>query len=386
MATKLDIRRQLRTYQQQNRGNWRLKGLLLAAFNDHETVAQAWPTTDRHLSESHRANPRRAMQDNYVVPKYRDGKEMSVARSEFSDRELDSKIQRDKYIKRMLLSESETELDTLWREELMDTVIEGARPRQIARESAAVINVDSRRGDIPRGQAQTYADTVAEGAEIPTDEENFETVPYDCDKFAIGFGVTDELIDLAQPDVIERNVRFSGAAVENAINRRWLTTLVNEAGNTHDVNYAGGNTLGVDDVNAAATEVELDDFGPVDSLLMHPRFKKELFDDSNLVYANRAGSDSVVTDRTFNSVMGMNLISASGGTYDPDDNTATWDFDADGEVGGVAYQEEMTGVVIYQDLQTKDFEDPIRDIQGGNVRAYADAITLQPDAVATMTY
>lgn len=385
MTTKLEARRQLRRYQQQDRGNWRLKGLLLAAFEDADTVAEAWPTTDRYLSESHRNNPRRAMEGNYVVPKYRGGKEMSLARSEFSDREMDDKIQRDKYIKRMLLGESESELDTLWREELMDTVIEGARPRQIARESATVINVDARRGDIPRGQAQTYADSVAEGAEIPTDEENFDTVPYNTEKLAQGFGVTDELVDLAQPDVIERNVRFAGAAVENSINRQWLTSLVDDAGNSVDVNYAGGNTLGVDDVNAAATEVELDDFGPVDSLVMHPRFKGELFDDSNLVYANRAGSDSVVTDRTFNAVMGMNLISASGGTYSPD-GPATWDFDADGETGAVAYQEEMSAVVVYQDLQTKDFDDPIRDIQGGNVRAWTDAITLQPNAACTIGY
>lgn len=380
-ASKYEARRTLRRYQQQKRGNWRLKGLLLAALDSKDAVAEAWPTNDRYLSKGHRDNPRRAMEDNTVVPKHRGGKEQSVARSEFSERELDGEVQRDKYIKRMLLTASETELDTLWREELLDTVIEGAAPRQIARESAAVFNVDSRRGDIPRGQSQTYAGAIAEGAEIPTDEENFDTVAYDCVKHGQGFGVTDEMIRHAQVDVIERNVRFSGAAVENALNRTWLNELVDNAGQEHDT---GGANQDVTMVNQAIEQVELQDFGPVDSLVMHPEFKTDLFEDSNLVYANRAGTDSVITDRTYNQVLGSTLISASDGTHNS--SNQTWGFNADGEIGAVAYQEEMIGLVMYQDLETKDFDDPIRDMQGGNVRAWFDAVYLQPDAACRIEY
>lgn len=384
MATRTEARRKLRSYQRQEEGNWRLKGLLLAAFEGSDAVGEAWPTNDRYLSEAQKANPHTRMEGNTVVPGRRGGKERALARSEFSDRELDSEVHRDKYVKRMLLGESESELDTLWREELLDTVIMGAQPRQIARDAATVINVDSRRGDIPRGSAHVYAGSVAEGAEIPTDEESFDTVPYRCDKFGQGFAVTDELVDMAQPDVIERNIRFTGASVENAINREWLTSVVDEANNTADVDVAGGNSLDVGAINGAISEVEARDF-TVDSMVMHPEFKGELFNDSNLVYANRSGSDSVLRNREWNQILGVEMFTASDSTYDPDGANG-WGFAADGERGAVVFQSEMSGLIVYRDIETKDFEDPLRDLVGGNARAYVDAQMLQPDAAAYVTY
>lgn len=385
--------RQLRSYMTKE-GNWRMKGLMLAAFEGGETVGSAWPTNPSEKEKSRRraladggamaASNTPPAQETYSPTVAGETRELSAARSHYDEKELEEGVDKDKYIKRMLLNETHEELDVLWREELLSTVIAGAEPRQIARDASQVINVGTRKGDIPRGSAQVYAPTVAEGAEIPTDEENFETVPFNARKYAQGFGVTDELIDMANPDVIERNIRFTGAAIENSINREWLNELVDSAAETHNVDYAGGGDLSVGGINAAAGAVEMNDFGPADTLVMHPQFKTELFDDSNLAYANQSGSEDVLNNRSFNNIMGMTLYTGSDGTYNSGANA--WGFDAAGDVGAVAYQREQIGTIIYRDVETKDFSDPIRDIQGGNARAYADVAFLQPGAAATITY
>lgn len=395
---KHHAKRQLRSYMKKE-GNWRFKGLMLAAFEGGESVGAAWPT-DPGTKERHMAhgNPElrsdggvtalgagASPQETYSPAVAGETRELSAARSHYDEKELSQGVDKDKYIKRMLIDESHEALDVLWREELLNTVIAGAEPRQIARDASQTINVNTRKGDIPRGSAQVYADTVAEGAKIPMDAENFDTVPFDCRKYAHGFGVTDELIDMANPDVIERNVRFTGAAIENAINRLWLTELVDNAAHTQNIDHAGGGTTDVSDINAAVGQIENTDFGPADSLVMHPQFKTELFDDTNLVYANYSGSDSTLTNRSFNQIMGTTLYTGSNGTYSPN-GAGTWGFDAAGEVGAVAFQQEMIGVVMYRDIETKDFDDPIRDIQGGNARAYADAVWMQPQAGAKLTY
>jgi len=411
MATQVhkaqrELRRSMRSG-----GNWRFKGLMLAALDTAdvgaEDVARAWPTSPgekrKHLAEASRRQRRalmRAQEDGefddsvrltmsapsetytpYIGPG--DAKERHLAESHFDEEELETGVDKDRYLKRMLLNESVTELDVVFREELLDTVIQGAQPFQIARDAANVTNVNTRLGDIPRGSRQLYAPKVAEGAEIPRDEENFDTVQFECDKHGLGFEVSDTLIDQAIVDLIERQVAFTGAAVENALNRKFLNNLIDNAPTDNRVD-TGGSAATVSDVNQAAEQVELDDFGPVDSLVYHPEFKTDLFDDTNLVYANRAGSDQVLQDRDYNQLLGMELYTMSDGTYD---GSNSWGFDTSSdtnETGAVVYNSRYVNNVIYRDIETKDYEDPIRDIQGGNARAYFDAIYHQPDAAATI--
>ena len=52
----------------------------------------------------------------------------------------------------------------------------------------------------------------------------------------------------------------------------------------------------------------------------------------------------------------------------------------------MVYQQEHMWLVIEQDIEIKDYEDPIRDLQGVNSRAYVDAVYAQPDAAATIDY
>lgn len=386
---KTDIRRKLKSYQQRG-GNWRLKGLLLAAFEDAETVAECWPTHDRHLAEHHQRSQYRAMHNpeqgvrNVVVPNQRDGHEMSHAREEFSKKELNEEIPRDSYVKRMLLRGAEEELDTLWREELLTTVIEGASVKEVARQAATVIDVDAKKGDYPRGEGAGYAQELSEGGRIEDGMENYDTVAYDCTKYGAGFSVTDEMVEHAQIDAIERQVRFAGKRIENSLNRLYINTVVDGAGLAVDTDQATSALSEVQGVNHAVGEVENADFPTPDYTVMHPDYKTAYFDEANIAQANQAGSDEALRQRTFDPIFGTEVLTASSGVYNS--GAKTWEWDSDGDIGAVATNSDFVGLFMYQDISTKDFEDPIRDIQGGNARAWFDAQVLQPDAHATLAY
>ena len=386
-----DVRRALN-----DQGNWRLKGLFAAAYHGgdvQQKLAKAWPTGKpsdyRFLSDRQRQNPRTTPDRGYHPQFYMKGdpdveeRNLRGVQREADQTKLENgePVAMDRYIKRTLLNEDVTELDTLFRETLLDTVVMGAEPYKVARDVATVLNVDTRKGDIPRGSSQIYADSIAQGSEIPTDEENYDTVTFNCQKYGQGFGVTDELIDESGIDVVERQVAFTGAAIENSMNRVFINELVDNAGNEHDT---AGSEQDVTMVNRAQEEIEKQNFGSGDALVMHPEFKTSLFEDSNLAYANRSGSDDVLTDRSFNQILGAELFTMSDGAYDA--GTQTWGFAADGEIGAVVVNTDFAGLQIYQDLETKEFDDPIRDITGGNVRAHFDANFHQPNAAARVEY
>lgn len=394
MSTKLEAQRKLHQHGQS--GNWRFKGLMLAALPGSgvsaEDVAKAWPDPGkksdyRFLSGRRDTNPeaertrkvvgepgedRHRILSNYVD---KDAKELG-------DGTLGADL--DTAIKRTLFSASTyEEVDTLFREQLLETVMAGAEPRKIARDAANVINADTRRGDVIVGQDETYAPATSEGSEIRDDRENYATVEWDCTKYGLGARVTDEMVDHAMIDVIERQVQFLGASLENRINRVWLNDLVDSANGQFD---ADGSDLGVPALNGAVGIVDEEDFMP-DSFVSHPEFRTAMFDDSNLVYVNQAGTDSGLNEREFNRVMGLDHYGASGGTYD---STGSWGYDGQDEEGAVVYDSRHTHVVLYnpngQDIEVKDYDDPIRDLSGVNARIWVDSDMSQERSACTVAH
>jgi Phage capsid family. len=136
----------------------------------------------------------------------------------------------DDSIKRMLFSSATNEeVDILFREQLLETIMEGSQRRQIARDVSNVLNVDTRRGDIPIAEDDRTGRRTAEGAEIRDSGEDYTTVEWNCAKVAAGSRITEEMVDHGIVDLIERQVEDVGRRVENSINEVFLTNAVDEA-------------------------------------------------------------------------------------------------------------------------------------------------------------
>jgi hypothetical protein len=392
MAGRLKAQRLLRDHGQ--RGNWRFKGLLLANLPgspvSRTDVAKAWPTQPseyRFLQDNPRYDADEEKTRRAVVEEGSDEYHML---SDFADDELSElnegvyEADLDRSIQHTLFAAATPEeVDTLFRNQIADVVAEGARRRQMARDGSFVFNADTNQGNVTVAEDRAYqyedgSDGIAEGGIIPDEREDYSTVSWDCVKVGTGARITDEMVRHARVDLIERQVEWVGAVAENDMNRIWINALVDGANQQYDTT---GSSLNVSAVNGAITQVDKQDF-VADSLVTHPGMRQELFDDSNLVYVNRSADEDPLRNRELGGpLMGLEHYPMNDAAYDSSTNT----FGAgDDELAGVAYQRDHIWLVIEQDIEVKDYEDPIRDLQGVNSRAWVDATYAQPDAAATI--
>jgi hypothetical protein len=391
-------------------GNWRFKGLMLAALDRDvtaEDVAKAWPGRNkgdyRFLAEHPNRDIEMEMQRTAVAEPGEERhrllhdyavdadvpKRLSATSGGIEEKGEAIEARVDDAIPRMLFASSSNEqVNTLFREQLLETVMEGAERRKIAQDAATVHNVETRSGDVPVASDEVYAPAVAQGGEIRDESEQYATVSWDCTKYAQGSRVTDEEVDQAMVDEIERKIQKVGAAVQNSINRDFLNTLVDEANGAH----TAADGAGYQALNEAYGVVDEEDFIP-NTYVTHPAFRTALAADTNLAYANRAGTADVLENREEASLFGdiANLdthAGASSKTYDS--GTETWDYSATGETGAVVYDDSHLHLFLYsangEGMEIKDYEDPVRDLQGVNARQYVDTDYSQERAAARVEY
>jgi len=411
MTTKLDARRTLSQHAQG--GNWRFKGLLLAGMErgaSREDYARAWPSSkdsssyrilSRHPnrdieSEKNRTvvaengSDRHRVLSDYAGDNADVGKTLAAAKPKEIEGGKALAAPLDDAIKRMLFASSTNEeVDTLFREQLLETVMEGSRRRQIARDVSNVLNVDTRKGDIPVAEDDRSGRRTAEGAEIRDDGEKYTTISWDTTKVTAGSRITEEMIDHGIVDLIERHVQDVGRRVENSINEVWLTNAVDAA-------VADGQTVEFDSsqddpgyqaLNSLYGQIDRNDFIP-NTFVTTPGFRTEVFSNDSLRFAQRAGSDEVVRQRAFDPLLDMEHVGASLNSYDTDGRNVvggganTWEFtDEDGAavsdgIGCLQLNTERNHLILYNpngtDIEVKDYDDPIRDLVGMNARIHVD--------------
>jgi len=411
MATSLDARRTLSQHAQG--GNWRFKGLLLAGMErgaSREDYAKAWPSSkdsgsyrilNRHPNRDAETEANRTVVAEKGSERYRllndyagDDNAVSKTLSAAKPKEIDGGralgAPLDDSIKRMLFASSTNEeVDTLFREQLLETIMEGSRRRQIARDVSNVLNVDTRKGDIPVAEDDRSGRRTAEGAEIRDDGESYTTISWDTTKVTAGSRVTEEMIDHGIVDLIERHVQDVGRRVENSVNEVWLTNAVDAA-------VENGQSVEFDDtqddpgyqaLNSLYGQIDRADFLP-NTFVTTPGFRTEVFSNDSLRFAHRSGSDDVVRERAFDPLLDMEHVGASLNSYDTDGRNVagggdnTWEFtDADGDavsdgIGCLQLDTERNHLILYNpngtDIEVKDYEDPIRDLQGVNARLHVD--------------
>lgn len=387
MPTRSSIRRQLRSFLREP-GNWRFKALLLAEDTNSRAVGEAWPVNPaerRHLQAA-AEGPTPALEAGYSLAHRPDSRELSAARDVFDkdgayrDLQYGTGLDRDQYISRMLINESPTELDVLWREELTETVVMGAAPRKVARDAAAVDQVDAKKGDLPTEGTEPYASTGAEGGSAEFDGVDYHQTAYEAEKHEHAFALSDELIDQSRPDAIEQHIRKAGRAIENAINRQFINELIDNA-TDYDANLSGSGSTDLRDLLLKASEAAADnDFDPTDTVVGHPEYWSELAGNNQLAGLNAVGSDTGSTD----AIVGHDPFTVSGSAYDS--GAQTYGFEADGERGALVYGREFVRLALYKDIAVSELKDPVtsvHDIQGGVATAWTDVVAVDEDEDGT---
>jgi hypothetical protein len=390
------------------RGNWRMKALLLATHDDDVSpadVAKAWPDPGhpseyRFLSAHPDKDPEaeadtrwvaesgtkrhRQLSDHVANSNTGDGLPKHLAddpTKELGEGQLG--VHADKAIPRMLFAAaSPEEVDTLFREVLRETVIEGAEYNKVARDVSPVYNSPTKKGDMPVSSDDVFAPPTGQGGEIRNNREQYDTVPFNTEKYGIGAQITDEMEDQAQIDAMERQIRHIGAGVENTINLIWLREVVENAATTHTT--ASSDESAYVSLNQAWTNVDQNNFTP-DAYVSAPLFRGRLFEDSRLSNANRAGSDEVLRDREYEPLLAlethaaMSLQTYTGGDQADrfPDTTESFGYSSTDDIGAVVFNSQMVQPILYapngEGIEIKDYDDPIRDLRGANARIHVDA-------------
>jgi len=420
--SKTKAKRQLANFAKTGR-NWRLMGLFLAhpevpSGVSERDLAKVWPTnkTERQLMRlDENEHPRFQADKRYMMEAededadhfelgYPDDGISPYKRLSAATKESDwdkgpfgqEVIHADRAIKRALAFEdSVANLDVLFRKEIFDTVIEGARKAEIARDAVTQFPVDRDQGDHPRGQDSQFAPQVVEGAAIEDNAENPDTVNWDTERFGVGAAATDKLVRQALVSVIEMQVEWIGHSTEMTNNRLWLNTLLDSVDTNNDVDGSNEDNRGWASINEAIHQVELNDEEP-DTAVLHPTFTKTLFDtaENNAVipFANEFGDDEGIRDRVAFPLLGIEGFRSNDGLADSNadadkfPSTATWDYTGASEFGCVVYDQDRLGMYLFNDIEMKEYEDPIRDLQGVNARMSVDYVWHQTSAGARIKH
>jgi HK97 family phage major capsid protein len=277
----------------------------------------------------------------------------------------------------LLLSES-VEGTTLIQTQMYATVMEGAQPQRCFREALPIFNTTSDTLRVPLGAAGAYASEVAEGAEIPSEEQDYSYRDFVVKKYGVRPLITNEMIEDCKYDMISQEVMYAGAKMENTLNQLHLTALLDNAGLEHDT---AGTNQGVKAMGSAQTLMRNAHYNP-SVTIMHPQAEGSVL--SGFTLTNYAGSQSVLNSGQVPTILGMDARVC--GVSD-DSDTYTWGYDTDGYIGMLVLDAMKAGATaMRRDISLERYSDPIRDLLGVAVTARWGVNYLQANAIARVEY
>lgn len=285
----------------------------------------------------------------------------------------------DTHIRQLLGTES-IEGTTLVQEEVFKTVLAGAEPFVCLRDVLPNIKVKSNSLRYVVGDgSNNYASVVAEGAEIPVYTQNYSSRTFTISKIGTRPLITRELVEDSLFDVIEVELKKAGARIENKLNRDALNMLITNANKSYQ---ASADALTVAQLAKAVSQLRDAGYVP-DTLLLEPILEGYLFADSNLIYANYAGSDETLRTGKVSTLLGMQVYTL-GVTQAATNNSWQWS-GTTGDVGAIVMDSKNAGAIaIRDDIQVERYDDPIRDLAGVSVTMRYGVQVLQPDAICVV--
>lgn len=246
--------------------------------------------------------------------------------------------------------------------EFFATIKEGAEPRKAMRNFIPTINLGSGSGlKIPKSTSGSYAEEVAETAEVPPTNAKYSAVDVTIKKIGCRPQISDEMIADCNYDLIALEIRRAGAKIENKFNRDSLLACVSASGiSEHDCT---GSNLGLPAVAAARTKVSKSN-RMATKMLITPDMEYQLIT-ALLPTATSVGYEQVLRTGQVGRLLGMDVYET---TVSTGNNSYVWEYDSDGDFGAiVADAEEFAINVIRQDMTVKRYDDPVKQIQGGVV-------------------
>ena len=208
---------------------------------------------------------------------------------------------------------------------------------------------------------------VGEGAEIPLDTQDYETITFTFRKYGVAIRITREMMEDSQFELLQRNIRLAGKRfAENE--SKIILDVLEGAGNT----VTGGAAITIANITLAMNNVEADDFTPTD-LIVGIDVLNDLRNIDTFAEADKWG-DSTSAARTgqVGRVYGLNVHRFSNVV-----GTRTTAYVLD--------RTQAYGLAIKRDITVENTTLPTFDMEGAVITQRIDARLLRTNAVSRIT-
>jgi hypothetical protein len=289
----------------------------------------------------------------------------------------------------LLLSEA-VESTTLIQTEINRTIMEGSEPAKCFRNAVPVFAMNGNTMQINIGETGTYAPIVAEGSEIPINNQAYTARTWTAKKFGERPMITREMVNDALFSVIELEVRKTGYRIENTLNQWMLSVLIENAGNDHDIAAGTGNDKGINAMISARQQNLIDGYVS-DTIVIHPGATSLIY--AGYVPSYNPSAQNYINTGQLPTIVGMKLLEcgvAYSQTSAPFKASAAgyeWSPATADDLGAIVFDSNSCGGIgMREDTRVEQFTDPIRDLVGMSVTMRAACQYGVANSICRVTY
>ncbi len=212
---------------------------------------------------------------------------------------------------------------------------------------------------------------VGEGAELPLDTQDYETVTYTFTKYGVSVRITREMMEDSQFELFQSNISLFGRRfAENE------TKLVLSALDGANTTVTGGATFTIANLTTAMFNVEDADFVPTD-LIVGNEVLQDLRNIDTFSEADKWGDSTAMARTGFvGTIYGLNVHRFSSNAA-PATTHARRAYVLD--------RSEAYGIAIKRDIQVEGFMLPSYDMEGAALTQRIDVRLLRAQAVGLIT-
>jgi HK97 family phage major capsid protein len=211
--------------------------------------------------------------------------------------------------------------------------------------------------------------TVGEGAEVPLDNIDFNTVTFTPVKIGVAIRITREMIEDSQFELLNRNISTAGRRFAEDETNRILGAL-----DTANATVAGGAAITIANIAEAMYNVENNDYMPTDFLVGN-EVAQDLRNIDTFVEADKAGNTSMMSNGFIGTIFGLNVVRFSTNAGSNAVATSSYVFD----------RRQAYGIAIARDVTIENFTLPTYDMEGAVLTRRIDVQALRTKAISKIT-
>jgi HK97 family phage major capsid protein len=260
--------------------------------------------------------------------------------------------------RRELLLSDELEESHLLQEEVIKTIVEGAKDFRCMRDVFPIerTNTNSVRV-VYEPDSPGIAVEVPEGGKIPVNHDTLSHKTVSIKKYGDRPLLSKEIIEDCLWNRVDLELKRLGYRMENALNNACMKEMLSSG-----VNTTGGTAGGIEpsDISDVKRAIKLDGFLAT-HMIMHPQAEGEFAKSDYLMKANFAGDSGLLREGKIGKLLGLKSFIYS---YDNSDNNTNWgSTDGDGYIW-VGNPSEFMKLIFRRDIQIEEYDDPIYDLVG----------------------